>query len=175
MPVTMPPGEQVTACVLSGDDYAPAMLYLIESARESIDLAAFSVTPRWPARGSQRFNLFRAFECAPARGLRCTAVLATHKPHSPNAAFNWQAAAKLSAAGWRLRWAPAAHLLHAKCMIVDGRRAVVGSHNIAHSAITSNIDLSVALDYTQPGGQTSKWFAELLKKSTSKHASAWHE
>lgn len=175
MPVSVNQVETAPVSLLSGDDYAPGMLTLIEGATESIDLATFSITPRWPARGSRQYDVFSAIERAPARGLRCTAVLATHKPGSGTARFNLAAAAKMADAGWRVRWAPRAHLLHAKFLQADRRRAIIGSHNISHSAITSNIDLSVLIEFGSTPNQAARWWDSLLSRSTATSANPWRE
>lgn len=154
--------------LLSGDNYAPAMLDLIQAATHSLDLAAFGISSYWPARGSRQFDIFTALLSAPARGIRCTAVLATHKRSSATARFNKAASVKLAEAGWQIKWAPQAHLLHAKFIQADKKTTIMGSHNISHTAITSNIDLSAVIRYPSAANEAAHWWNELLSKSKAR-------
>jgi len=168
LPMIQQSSQLVAVRLLSGDNYAPAMLDLIGAAERSIDLAAFGISAYWPARGSREFDIFTALLNAPGRGLRCTAVLATHKRSSATARFNKAASVKLAEAGWHVKWAPQAHLLHAKFIQADKKTAIMGSHNISHTAITSNIDLSAVIRYPSAANEAAQWWNELLSKSKAR-------
>lgn len=168
LPMIQQSSQLVAVRLLSGDNYAPAMLDLIGAAERSIDLAAFGISAYWPARGSREFDIFTALLNAPALGLRCTAVLATHKRSSATARFNKAASVKLAEAGWQIKWAPQAHLLHAKFIQADKKTTIMGSHNISHTAITSNIDLSAVIRYPSAANEAAHWWNELLSKSKAR-------
>ena len=168
MPMIQQGSQLVSVSLLSGDNYAPAMLDLIQAATHSLDLAAFGISSYWPARGSREFDIFTALLNAPALGLRCTAVLATHKRSSATARFNKAASVKLAEAGWQIKWAPQAHLLHAKFIQADKKTTIMGSHNISHTAITSNIDLSAVIRYPSAANEAAQWWNELVSKSKAR-------
>ena len=145
-----PPLEDML--LLTGDSWAPVMCELIQGAQSRIELAAYSVSTRWPRLATDKFNVYQALLAAPARGVDCRCVLATHKRTSATGRFNHWSAKKMRAAGWSVRLAPRGRLLHLKLMVVDSSLVVVGSHNIAHAAASSNIDLSVCI-----GGVMQAW------------------
>ncbi len=138
--------------LLTGDSWAPVMCDLIANAKDRIELAAYSVSTRWPRFATDKYNVYAALLAAPPRGIDCRCVLATHKRTSATGRFNHWSAKKMRAAGWVVRLAPRGRLLHLKLMIVDSCVVVMGSHNIAHAAAASNIDLSVCI-----GGVVQAW------------------
>ena len=161
--------------LLSGDDYAPEVIRRIGAARDSIRLAMYAISAAWPARGSREHDVFTALAGAPARGIRCSAVLASHPRGTKTARYNLSAAVKLIEAGWIVRWAPPGRLLHAKFMQFDQEAAIIGSHNISHSAIASNIDLSVVVGLDAAGNPASKWWESVLRQSQKAGPAPWQK
>lgn len=138
-----PPLEDML--LLTGDSWAPVMCELIQGAQSRIELAAYSVSTRWPRLATDKFNVYQALLAAPARGVDCRCVLATHKRTAATSRFNTWSARQMRKAGWSARLSPRGKLLHLKLMIVDSCVVVTGSHNIAHAAAASNLDLSVCV------------------------------
>lgn len=151
--------------LLTGDTWAPSICTLIQSATTRIDIAAYACSTRWPTLATDRYNVYEHLLAAPARGLACTIVLAEHKRTAATARFNAHAARALAAAGWRVRRAPRGRLLHAKIFLFDRRIVVLGSHNIAHAASASNLDLSACLGGEQTAAQFARWFDAVLARS----------
>lgn len=52
-------------------------------------------------------------------------------------------------------------LLHSKCVIVDGARVLMGSHNLTENAMTSNIETSLQLDSEELAQQLQQYFNSL--------------
>ena len=165
--------ETAPVRLLSGDDYAPEVIRRINGARESIRLAMYAISAAWPARGSREHDVFAVLAATPARGIRCSAVLASHPRGSKTARYNLSAAVKLVEAGWTIRWATQARLLHAKFIQFDSGAAIIGSHNISHSAIVSNVDLSVVVDFSAAGNPASQWWESVLRSSQKAGPSPW--
>lgn len=132
--------------ILTGDSWAPAVCSILENAQHRIEIAAYSISTRWPRLKSDKFNPYKRLITAPSRGVRCLGVLAQHKRTAATSRFNRYATEQLESAGWAVRRAPSSRLLHAKLFIVDRRIVVIGSHNIAHAASAVNIDVSIAFD-----------------------------
>lgn len=70
----------------------------------------------------------------------------------------------------RWRW-PAAHrtpgaVLHAKLLIVDGRRALVGSANLTHRALTANLEAGVLIEDPDLAGGLEKHVLDLMADGT---------
>ncbi len=138
-------GVACTSAVVTGDAWAPTFCALVDAAESSVFLAQYAISFRWPLQVSHQFRPLVSLSAAAERGLVCRAVLATHSRHSSSAHFNIRAARSLYDRGFSVRLHPRAHLLHAKLLLVDGRVALFGSHNISHASSASNVDLSVLL------------------------------
>lgn len=150
--------ENCGAWLLTGDTWAPVLTALIGAAKVSVDTAQYSLTTRWDETPADAGNVIAALRTAPARGVRCRALLAQHKRSSNAANFNWWAQKHLGEAGWIVRRSPPARLLHAKVFIIDGCAVVTGSHNCTQAASTSNIDLSLWIQGEQPAIPFKNWF-----------------
>lgn len=159
-PVILPTSPR-ELLLLTGDSWAPVMCTLINSAEHSICLAAYSVSTRWPKYKTDKYNVYRALLDAPARGIRCRCVLATHKRTAATSRFNTYAALAMAEKKWVVRRAQRGRLLHMKMIIIDNYYVVVGSHNIAHAAAASNVDLSLCLSGTESVYPFMQLFNEL--------------
>lgn len=155
------PAPEGGSYLLTGDDWAPTMCAYIESARESVTLAQYSISTRWDSRPAASGNIWAALLAAPARGLLCRAVLARHKPGGSTPFFNEAAADKMTEEKWMLRRTRPAKLLHAKLCIVDRKAVFIGSHNLTKSAAQSNIDITLLMLGEETGKYFSQWFETL--------------
>lgn len=106
---------------------------LIRSAQKSIDVEMYVFTD--PA-------LARELSDASARGVSVRVILESRVTASNLDTI----AAALSAGGAQVRWAsPSFQLTHAKMMVVDGKRVLVGSINFSKAAQTKNREAAVIL------------------------------
>ena len=159
------PCAQIT--LLSGDDWAPYFCQIVDQAKARLDLAAYSLSANWPKQKHIKFNLLTHLLEAPARGVHSQIVFASHRKHSNTANFNNRAASQLREAGWRVRWADPGHLLHAKYICADRCSVILGSHNLAHTAVAVNVDLSVGFDQSPTHPAFNLWFDRLFNKATT--------
>lgn len=53
------------------------------------------------------------------------------------------------------------NLVHAKVMIVDGRYAIVGSHNYTQAAMSLNLEVSVLVDFENPENDLTRYYDRL--------------
>lgn len=158
-------GPPVSMHLLTGDNWAPALCALVQAAQRRIEIAAYSVSTRWPKLASNKFNLYRQLLDAPARGLACTCILAEHKRTAATARFNFWSARQLADHGWTVRRAPRGRLLHAKLFIFDRATVCLGSHNVAHAASATNLDLSVCIAGPDAVAPFLNWYADIWKRA----------
>ena len=137
------------------------MCTLINSAQHRIYLAAYSISTRWPKYKTNKYNVYQALLDAPGRGVDCRCVLASHKRTAATARFNVYSARALAEKKWSIRHASRNRLLHMKMIIIDHCYVIVGSHNIAHAAASSNIDLSLCLSGSANAEEFVKIFHRL--------------
>ena len=133
--------------LILGCKYPEAVLPLIERAQRTIDIVIFD----WRIYESQPKHPVMLFaqsvRNAHSRGVRVRVLGA-----------NGTTRAKLAQWGFRVRELHGWRLVHAKMLLVDGRYAVIGSHNFTQSAFTKNLEISVALDLCADDGECQKYF-----------------
>ena len=110
------------------------LLSLIAGAKESICIENYLITSE---------KVMDALLNASARGVEVRVLLEKRVAGGKN----MEAYEMLSAGGVQVRWAPFSFkLLHSKLLIVDGRTALIGSHNLSNSALMENREVSVLVE-----------------------------
>ncbi|VVC03044.1 Cardiolipin synthase B [Candidatus Bilamarchaeum dharawalense] len=106
---------------------------LIDSAQESIDIEMYVFTSR---------DAIEALERAKNRGVDIRIIIERNVISGQNAeAYN-----ELNAKGIQTRYASRVYeLTHSKIIIIDGKKVLVGSHNLSNSALYKNREASVVL------------------------------
>ena len=165
--------EGKLSCILTGDDYAPAVCALIAGAKYQIKIAQYAITAREPSHASSNTSVYSSLVAAAKRGISCKALLAAHKKYSNTAHFNARAMTSMVEAGWQCRWWPQPRLLHAKVLIVDHVAVVIGSHNIAHTASHVNIDMSQLTIGGSIPVDTSAWWYRLWHVAEERNKKLW--
>lgn len=127
--------------VIVGSDFPKKIIPLFDKAKRNIDIVVYDWRwyPDQPAHAVQQFNsaLVRAHQ----RGVVVRAVI-----NSP------ELLPLLTKAGIRARCTRDKRTLHAKLIIVDGEKLVIGSHNFTRNAFGSNVEVSIITDI--PSEQT---------------------
>jgi phosphatidylserine/phosphatidylglycerophosphate/cardiolipin synthase-like enzyme len=138
-------GRAQDTFLLTGSSWAPTLCAALSNAKKSIQIIQYSVSSRWGRHANDQYNVYRELLSAPARGVRCSAILAEHRRTAATKRFNRQAGAAMLDAGWSVHGVSASNLLHAKIIIVDSTMLIIGSHNITRTASIENIDVSLAM------------------------------
>ena len=159
------PLDSASAWLLTGDTWAPALCALIATAKSSILMTCYAITPAWDTNTNAPDNIIGALANAAARGLRCHALIARHKRYSSTAHYNIRAATALAIAGWNITHMRPSSLLHAKTIVIDGQTTITGSHNLAKAASRSNLDISLAIHSVD----TAAVFTAAIKKMAAEH------
>ena len=137
--------------IVSPERSLPHVLALLAGARHSIDLAQLQLPLRW---GDVENPVFQALAEAAARGVRVRGVLAWDDAVNAAAA---RAFANLSAQGFDVdvRLAPCCARVHAKTVVVDEARALVGSLNLGRASFEDNREVAVVLHDERVAGALS--------------------
>jgi phosphatidylserine/phosphatidylglycerophosphate/cardiolipin synthase-like enzyme len=110
------------------------IISLINSAEKSIDLEVYILTSE---------DVIASLKAAHDRGADLRIILERRVQGD----INMEAFNSLSSYGIDVRWAPASFkLLHSKMIIIDGKKVIVGSHNLSNSALTSNREISALFE-----------------------------
>lgn len=69
----------------------------------------------------------------------------------------------LKAVGFDVRTNDAGTLLHTKCIVIDGKIAIMGSHNLTNNAMRANIEASLILENEEVAKQMQAYFESLWR------------
>ena len=135
---------------LIGADYPKQVIPLIDEAKHSIDVVTYDW--RWyankPAHATQQFNM--ALVRATRRGVKVRAVVNVAKQ-----------AVLLKNFGIDARTLRDKRLLHAKLLIVDRTKVIIGSHNLTSNAFYRNLECSVVADIPENDNRLLRFFENL--------------
>jgi phosphatidylserine/phosphatidylglycerophosphate/cardiolipin synthase-like enzyme len=118
-----------------GSEYPKKIIPLIDEAKKNIDIVVYDW--RWypdePGHAVQQFNA--ALVRAKARGVLVRAVI-----NAPDLL------PILTKCGIGARCTRDKRTLHAKFIIIDGEKLVIGSHNFTKNAFGSNVEVSIVTE-----------------------------
>ncbi|HNT60403.1 MAG TPA: phospholipase D family protein [Candidatus Bilamarchaeaceae archaeon] len=123
------------------------IISLISSAEHSVHIETYMMTSE---------EVIAALKAAKARGVDVRIILERRVEGDRN----MHAFQSLSSAGIDVRWAPPSFkLVHSKMIIIDGKKVLVGSHNLSASALSQNREISVLFD-----GNSVRQFIEIFQR-----------
>jgi phosphatidylserine/phosphatidylglycerophosphate/cardiolipin synthase-like enzyme len=136
--------------LLVDGDYREALLQALDAARERIDIVMFSTIIYDDS--SSKHPVRQVLDRVIARhraGVAVRVVLDHGIPPSKRRPGedppSDQAYAVLKDAGVPVRWDEDDRTTHVKCVVIDGKTILMGSHNWSSSALTKNREWSVLL------------------------------
>jgi phosphatidylserine/phosphatidylglycerophosphate/cardiolipin synthase-like enzyme len=160
-PVVPAERQPCGATLLKNRDYGEALFTGIREARSSIIVSCylFKIT-NFPDNLPRRIaeELIRARQ----RGVDVTVILERsrdkddflNKENSSTANF-------LSRGGVEVRFDSLRKTSHAKVVVIDARHVFLGSHNLTHSALSRNNELSVRIDSPEMAREISSYLGQL--------------
>ncbi|MFP3950400.1 MAG: phospholipase D-like domain-containing protein [Candidatus Micrarchaeia archaeon] len=120
--------------IISSPGAESEIVSLIDSSSESVYVDVYILTSEEVVD-----SLISAYQ----RGVDVRVIL----EHRVSRGANNYAFSRLSGAGIDVCWASDAYKLsHPKIMIIDGRKALVGSHNLSNSALNYNREVSLLVE-----------------------------
>jgi len=147
--------------LLINREYGAALLAGLRDARSSIIVSCylFKIT-RYPDNMPRRVadELIRARQ----RGVAVTVILEQSRDESDFLnRENHATAALLSRNGIGVRFDSLRKTSHAKVVVIDDRFVFLGSHNLTHSALSRNNELSVRIDSPEMARQIKIYLGRL--------------
>jgi len=118
-----------------GRQFPKTVIPLIESAKKTIDIIVFDWRwyPQDPGAAVQLFN--QSIVRAVRRGVKVRAIANSN-----------EIVKTLKSVGVEAKRLISVNLVHAKLMIIDSEKIIIGSHNYTQSAFQMNYEISVVLD-----------------------------
>ncbi|NMC74162.1 MAG: phospholipase [Geobacteraceae bacterium] len=149
------------ATLLKNREYGEALLHGIRTARSTILVSCylFKIT-RFPGNLPRR--IAEELIEARRRGVAVTVIFEQSRETDDSLnRENRSTATLLSRNGVTVRFDSLTTTTHAKAVIIDGRYVFLGSHNLTHSALTRNNELSVLLDSPEAAREAANYFGEI--------------
>lgn len=132
--------------LLLDEKFYHAAKTLIESAQKEILVSSFKFELPSSVSGRSIASLFNVL-CIAAQTGRTVKVLVNMIPgRSQLVAINRAAIKSLRQAGCQVRCLPGNRVVHAKLLIVDGKKMILGSHNWSAKSLTNNFEMSLLVD-----------------------------
>ncbi|MCX5641763.1 MAG: phospholipase D-like domain-containing protein [Candidatus Omnitrophica bacterium] len=158
--------EPVAVQVILDKQYYPEALKAIEEAKESIYFAIFEIRyyPEYPESPSNLLidGLVRAAQ----KGINVEVCLEQSKGYNQdNALDNLKVAYKLVNGGVKVYLDNPKKTLHAKFLVVDRRRVLLGSTNWAYRSLSDNWEANLMVDSRKVAEDLSGYF-EVIKKGS---------
>ncbi len=132
--------------LLRNADYFPELLKSIEGAKEEIALSMFIF--KTTDRPSNRANrIMQALIDASKRSVRVSVFLERGKRDNAGVTPDNRATAeKLERGGVDVVFDGPRRTTHTKAVVIDGKTVFLGSHNLTHSALALNNELSIKIE-----------------------------
>jgi phosphatidylserine/phosphatidylglycerophosphate/cardiolipin synthase-like enzyme len=149
------------ATLLKNREYGEALLQGIRTARSTIIVSCylFKITD-FPGNLPRR--IAEELIDARRRGVAVTVVLEQSREADDSLNRENRATGMiLSHGGVTVRFDSLRKTTHTKVVIIDGRFVYLGSHNLTHSALTRNNELSVLLDSPQAAREVTRYLGEI--------------
>jgi PLD-like domain len=143
VPITSP--EQCGAVLLVNKDYYPFLKEHFRNARHKIVGTVF-LLKTGNYRDNEPADLIRELIAARKRNVDVELVIDLSAADHGSNETNLDASRTLQEAGVRVHFDTADVTTHSKSFVIDDRYCFVGSHNLTHSAMAVNEELSVFVD-----------------------------
>lgn len=142
-----PTGSGGSVAAVVNTQYLPALWALLDGAQRSVRVVHFMINE--DADGDA---LVERLKSTAGRGVAVSVVL------EDSVEGNAERVASLGAAGVAARLDTSARYTHAKLVVADGRRALLGSTNGSASSLRRNNEANVLLADDEEGGGPAAWF-----------------
>jgi len=151
--------------VIEGKEYFTKVHSLLSKASKSIYIMMYSFK-RYPDYPRSPSNIFiQDLAKAKKRGVKVTVLLDISDFNEENSRGNQKTGQLLSSKGVKVYYDSLKTNTHAKVLVVDSRRTVVGSTNWTYHALTDNNEAAVLIDSEEVAGEMEEYIKELVADS----------
>ena len=154
------PGCSVT--LLKNREYFPALAAAIDNAQKEILMSFFLFKTNGHPRNYSEVILRHLIRAA-GRGVKVVVILERGDGSSDIDAQNQDTTVKLKRGGVGVYLDSPQNTTHTKLVVIDRRYTFVGSHNLTHSALKYNNELSVLLDSVPVAEEAADYLNKLYQ------------
>ena len=131
---------------INNDDFIKVAIQLLKAARVSIHFSTFKLEIAGPGIPKRIRPLFEEFKAAAERGVKVLGLVNWRPGRAGVPRTNDYNAHALVAAGAQIRYLKSGRCIHAKIIVIDGRAALIGSHNLSVRSLQSNFEVSLLVE-----------------------------
>ena len=128
--------------LVKDNNFLSVALALIEQARKEICISTFKLEISDKPRGRALTEFFNRLIQKRKDGVKINVLFNWHDDKRSVAKTNYPASVILRNAGIDARYLEKNRCCHAKLLLVDGEKALLGSHNLSIRSVQSNFELS---------------------------------
>jgi phosphatidylserine/phosphatidylglycerophosphate/cardiolipin synthase-like enzyme len=136
--------------LIFGNQFIKKVLPEIKLCKKNIDILVFFWSFSLHDMSDPVSLLVKELQDALGRGVRVRVLVNNHK-----------VGAMLEQCGFDTRHCYTSKLMHPKVMILDDKKAVIGSHNYTMSGFTLNMEVSAIIDLNGADNELSTFFTHL--------------
>jgi len=131
--------------LLKDNQFGPTIKMLIEQAKKTIAISTFKLEKKDKTATDPTNAILNAMIAKKRNGIKVRCLFNWHTNQKLVPRTNIVAGRYLKTAGVEVRHLKYNRCCHAKILIIDNERAVVGSHNLSVKSLTSNFEISYLL------------------------------
>lgn len=153
--------------ILIDQDFLPRATALINSATSRIDVSTFKAELTTKPRGRRLRLFFEALFAKRQAGLTVNFLLNWNDARRAAPQCNLATILSLKKNDLNIRILPSNRCCHAKIIIVDRTRAIIGSHNLSIMSCHNNFEASYLITDKISVDRLSAFFDHTLQNTTS--------
>jgi len=128
--------------LLKDNEFLPQARALIESAERSIDISTFKAEITTKPRGLALLHFFKALLLKAKEGVRIRFLINWNNERRSCPKTNLYVITEFKKAGIAIRHLKNNRCCHAKAIIVDKEKVIIGSHNLSVKSCHNNFEIS---------------------------------
>ena len=149
--------------ILTDNEFLPQAKALVESAERSIDISTFKAEITTKPRGLALLHFFKALWQKAKDGVRIRFLINWNQERRSCPKTNLFVITELKKAGIDIRHLKNNRCCHAKTLIVDRKKIIIGSHNLSVKSCHNNFEISyVVSNPEEVNGLSSVFEASFL-------------
>lgn len=142
------------------EEYIPIALSMLQGARSSIYISTFKAEDNIKPFGVLLRKFFYELTLLAKKGIKIKVLLNWNEKRHSVAKTNFSVAQKLKGCGVEVKHLRNNRCCHAKLLIIDRVKALLGSHNLSIRSVSSNFELSYLIPDPESVRQLSSVFEQ---------------
>jgi len=145
--------------LLTDNEFLPQARALVESAEKSIDISTFKAEITTKPRGLALLHFFKALLQKAKEGVRVRFLINWNQERRSCPKTNLYVITEFKKTNIQIRHLKRNRCCHAKAIIVDNKKMIIGSHNLSVKSCHNNFEISYVVSNPEEVNSLSSVFA----------------